>query len=155
MIMIEEIPVKNIEDFWRIHYAYLLNDEIITEEEDKEYFQSEEYRGVIKFHMLREVDKHHMVYFVENEKRIGAAQYNTYQSEDGKCFILDFWVFPEYRGDGTGHRCFAALESYTRADGAKYYVINCERENAQRFWRDNGFVDNGVDEYEMALMVKG
>ena len=154
MIMIEEIPVENIEDFWRIHYAYLLNDEIITEEEEKEYFQSEEYRGVIKSHMLREVDKHHMVYFVENKTRIGAAQYNTYQSEDGKCFVLDFWVFPEYRGGGTGHRCFAALESYTRADGAKYYEINCERENAHRFWLDNGFVDNGVDEYGMALMMK-
>ena len=154
MITIEEIPVEKIEDFWRIHYAYLLNDEIITDEEDKEYFQSEEYRGVIKAHMLRDVDKHHMVYFVENEKRIGAAQYNTYQSEDGKCFILDFWVFPEFRGNGTGHRCFATLEAYTKKDGARYYEINCEREIAQRFWRDNGFVDSGVDEYGMALLVK-
>lgn len=154
MITIEEISVENIKDFWNIHYAYLLNDEIITDEEDKEYFQSEEYRGVIKSHMLREVDKHHMGYFVKNKKRIGAAQYNTYQSEDGKCFILDFWVFPEYRGGGTGHRCFEALEAYTRADGGIYYEINCERENARRFWRDNGFVDNGVDEYGMALLVK-
>ena len=154
MIFIEEIPIEKIEEFWKIHIEYLVNDEIITDEEDKEYFQSEEYRGVIKTHMLREVDKHHMVYFVDNEKRIGAAQYNTYQSEDGKCFVLDFWVFSEYRGKGTGHRCFAVLEDYTQADGAKYYEINCERESAKRFWRDNGFVDNGVDEYGMSLMVK-
>jgi len=154
MIKIEEIPVEKIEGFWKIHYAYLINDGIITDEEDKEYFQSDEYRGIIKAHMLRDVDKHHMVYFVENGIRIGVAQYNTYQSEDGKCFILDFWVFPEFRGNGTGHRCFVALEAYTQAEGAKYYAINCERENAKRFWRDNGFVDNGVDEYGMALMIK-
>lgn len=101
MITIEEIPIEKIEDFWKIHYKYLLNDEIISDEEDKEYFQSE-----------------------------------------------------EYRGDGTGHRCFTALEAYTKADGSKYYEINCERENAHRFWLDNGFVDNGVDEYGMVLMVK-
>lgn len=68
-----------------------------------------------------------MIYFVEEGKKIGAAQYNTYQSEDGKCFILDFWMFPGFRGSGTGHRCFHALEEYTRSDGAVYYEINCER----------------------------
>ena len=154
MILIEEIPVERIDEFWEIHAKYLVNDEIITDEEDKEYFQSEEYRDVIKSHMLREVDRHHMVYFVEDGERIGAAQYNTYQSEDGKCFVLDFWVFPKFRGNGTGHRCFSALEAYTKKYGARYYEINCERDNARRFWRDNGFVDNGVDEYGMALMIK-
>lgn len=154
MITIEEIPVEQSEKFWSIHMEYLLQDGIIEDEEDKEYFQSEEYRGIIRAHMLREIDKHHMVYFVENEKRVGAAQYNTYQSEDGKCFILDFWVFPEFRGNGMGHKCFKALEVYTQKDGAQYYEINCERENARRFWFDNGFVDKGVDEYDMPLMIK-
>lgn len=156
MITIEEIPVERMEEFWKIHMEYLLRDEIIAEEdeEDKAYFQGDEYRGMIKAHMLREVDRHHLVYFVENEKRIGAAQYNTYQSEDGKCFILDFWVFPEFRGNGTGHACFKALEAYTKKDGALYYEINCEKENSRRFWLDNGFVDNGVDEYDMPLMIK-
>lgn len=46
-----------------------------------------------------------------------------------------------------GHRCYATLEAYTKADGAKYYEINCERECAKRFWRSNGFVDNGLDKY--------
>ena len=86
--------------------------------------------------------------------RIGAAQYNTYQSEDGKCFILDYWIFPEFRGGGTGHRCFEALEAHTKADGALYYELHCTRENAHRFWRSLGFVDNGLDEYDMALMVR-
>ena len=104
--------------------------------------------------MLRAVDKHHMIYFVRGGVRIGAAQYNTYQSEDGKCFILDYWVFPEFRGSGTGHQCFEALERYTQADGARYYELNCTKENAHRFWLSLGFVDHGADEHGMALMVR-
>ena len=102
MIKTEEIPVERIEEFWDLHLQYLINDGIIEDEEDIAYFSGEEYRNIIKAHMIRETDKHHMVYFVEDNQRIGAAQYNTYQSEDGKCFILDFWVFPAYRGNGTG-----------------------------------------------------
>ena len=151
-IQIEEIPVDRIEDFWEIHFPYLVNDAIITDEEDLQYFQSGEYRDVIKAHMIRSVDPHHMVYFVCDGKRIGAAQYNTYKSEDGKCFILDFWVFPKFRGNGTGHLCFEALRQYTSLDGAKYYEINCNKENAHRFWSSLGFVDCGTDEYDMPLM---
>lgn len=154
MIQIEEIPVERLEEFWKIHITYLVDDEIIDDEEDKEYFEGEEYRGIIRAHMLREKDKHHCIYFVENGVRKGAAHYNTYQSEDGKCFILDFWVFPQYRGNGMGHRCYEALESYTKQDGALYYEINCEKENAHRFWCDNGYVDHGVDEDDMPVMQK-
>ena len=151
-IQTEEIPVEHIEEFWKIHIRYLLDDGIITDEDDIEYFQSTEYRDIIKVHMLRPIDKHHMIYFVCDDVRIGAAQYNTYHSEDGKCFILDFWVFPEFRGGGTGHRCFAALQQHTAVDGALYYEINCTRENAHQFWQSLGFADCGMDEYDMPLM---
>ena len=153
-IRIEEIPVEQIDAFWELHYRYLVDDGIIEDEEDKEYFAGAEYRDVIKAHMERNVDKHHMLWFVRGSKRIGAAQYCTYHSEDGKCFLMDFWVFPEFRGNGTGHRCFEALEDYTKADGAVYYEINCEKEAAHRFWLSLGFRDSGVDEYEMPLMER-
>ncbi len=153
-IRIEEIPVGQIEKFWECHYRYLVDDEIVTDPEDLEYFQSGEYRDVIKSHTLRSADKHHMVWFKQGDSTIGAAQYCTYQSEDGKCFLMDFWVFPEFRGGGTGHRCFEVLENHTKADGAAYYEINCEKEDAHRFWMSLGFVDNGVDEYEMPVMVR-
>lgn len=154
MIEIQEIPVEDIESFWNIHIRYLIDDEIIEDEEDVEYFQSGEYRDVLKGHMLRDHDKHRMVYFVEADQRIGAAQYCTYQSEDGKCFILDYWVFPQFRGNGTGHRCFTALEAYTKADGATYYELNSTKENSIRFWESLGFFDNGTDEYGMKLLIK-
>ena len=154
MIEIEEIPVEKIDDFWKLHIKYLVEDEIIDDEEDIEYFSGDEYRDIIKANMTREKDKHHMVYFVEDDKKVGAAQYNTYQSEDGKCFILDFWVFPEFRGNGTGHDCYSVLEAYTKADGAKYFEINSEKEDSVRFWKALGFTENGKDEYDMPLFIK-
>lgn len=154
MITVEEIPVENINEFWSIHMKYLVDDGIISDPEDIEYFSSEEYRGIIRDHMMRDTDRHHMVYFTENGQRTGAAQYNTYRSEDGKCFILDFWVFPQYRGKGMGRRCFQALEEYTKADGAVYYEINSEKEDSVRFWKSLGFTENGRDEYDMPVFVK-
>ena len=104
--------------------------------------------------MKREANKHHMIYFVRDSIAIGAAQYNTYQSEDGKCFILDFWVFPAFRGAGTGHECFYSLEKYTKADGALYYELNSEKENAIRFWKELGFIETGTDEWGTKLFVR-
>ena len=154
MIHIQQIPVEDIYAFWQIHMKYLVEDGIISDEEDIEYFSGKEYRDVIVAHMKRDVDKHHAVYFVKNGVPIGAAQYNIRQSEDGKCFILDFWVFPQYRGSGMGHACFYALEKYTKADGASCYELNSERENAIRFWKTLGFTDNGTDEWGMKLLIR-
>ena len=37
-ITVEEIPVDRAEEFWEIHFKYLVDDGIISDEEDKEYF---------------------------------------------------------------------------------------------------------------------
>ncbi|MCR4679949.1 MAG: GNAT family N-acetyltransferase [Lachnospiraceae bacterium] len=154
MIEIQEIPVSDIEEFWKTHFKYLVDDGIITDEEDFKYFSGEEYRGIIKDNMQAEIDRHHMIYFTEGGTKIGAAQYNTYTQEDGQCFMLDFWVFPEFRGNGTGHRCFDAFQEYTKADGALYYLLNSTKENSIRFWKSLGFIENGVDEDGMPVFIK-
>lgn len=102
MIGIEEIGPKELPAFWDAHIRYLIDDGIISDGDDVEYFSGDEYRGIIEAHMQRDRDTHHIVYFRENGTRIGAASYCTYESEGGKCFILDFWVFPAFRGNGTG-----------------------------------------------------
>lgn len=154
-LFIEEVSAQEIQSFWQAHYQYLLADGIIQDEEDKEYFQSREYRDVIRAHLCREADRHHLAWFVENGTRIGAVSYCTYQSEDGKCFVLDFWVFPEFRGCGAGHRCFEALMAHTKRDGAGYYEINCDgRPDRLRFWKSNGFAENGMDEYGCPLLIR-
>ncbi len=154
MIGIEDITPEMLPPFWDAHIRYLIDDGIITDQEDVDYFSGDEYRGIIEAHMQRGRDTHHIVYFRENGMRIGAASYCTYQSEDGKCFILDFWVFPSFRGNCTGHRCFDALEEYTKADGARYYEINSEKPESVRFWKSLGFTENGVDEYGMPLFAR-
>ena len=153
-VTIEEIPCERIGDFWERHIRYLIDDGIVTDAEDLAYFRSPEYRDVLEAHMRRPADRHHMVYFRRGEARIGAASYCTYHNEDGKCFILDFWVFPEYRGDGTGHRCFEALERAAEADGARCFELNSEKEDSVRFWKSLGFEENGRDEYDMPLYIR-
>ena len=38
MITIQEISIENADDFWKEHMKYLVEDEIISDEEDIEYF---------------------------------------------------------------------------------------------------------------------
>ena len=150
-ISVEEIPVENCDEFFEKHIQYLVEDEIITDEEDIEYFSGEEYRGVIREHMMREENKHHLVYFVREGKRIGAASYCIYADEGDKGFILDFWIFPEFRGRGTGHYAYYALEAVMRTQGAKFFELNIAKPRAYRFWKAFGYVENGVDEWDMPL----
>lgn len=121
MIKIQEIPVEHINDFWEIHIRYLIDDEIIVDKEDIDYFSGNEYRNTLKTLMNREPDKLHMIYFIRDGLKIGASSYCIYKSEDGKYFILDYWIFPKFRGNQTGHQCFEALEKYTKKDGAKHF----------------------------------
>src|SRR5574344_325873 len=154
MIKIEEITLADINDFWKAHIDCLLDDEMISSKEDISYFSGRRYRGLLEEHMVREKDKQHMAYFLRDGIRIGAVSYCTFQSEDGKCFILDFWVFPSYRGGGTGHKFFRAFFEHAKAGGALYYALNCDKESSHRFWLSLGFADNGVDDYGAQLMIK-
>ena len=154
MIKIQEIPVEHINDFWEIHIRYLIDDEIIVDKEDIDYFSGNEYRNTLKTLMNREPDKLHIIYFIRDGLKIGASSYCIYKSENGKCFILDYWIFPKFRGNQTGHQCFEALENYTKKDGAKHFELNCTKENSIRFWKSIGFIENGIDEYEMPLFRK-
>lgn len=154
MIGIEEIKPDALSAFWNAHIRYLIDDGIISDEEDVEYFSGDEYRDIIAAHMQRECDRHHIVYFIRDGERIGAASYCTYHSEGGKCFILDFWVFPAFRRCGTGHHCFEALEQYAKEDGATFYELNSEKPDSVRFWKSLGFIENGTDEYGMPLFIR-
>ena len=61
MIHIQEIPIEKVDEFWNLHMQYLVDDEIISAEEDVEYFSGNEYRDTIVAHMKREEDKHHII----------------------------------------------------------------------------------------------
>ena len=154
MIEIEEIAPEELPAFWDAHIRYLVDDGIISDEEDIEYFTGDEYRGIIEAHMKWARNRHHIAYFLRGGQRIGAASFCICKDEGGKCFILDFWVFPAFRGNGAGRRCFEALEQYTKADGTTWYELNSEKPDAVRFWKSLGFTENGRDEYDMPLFIR-
>ena len=154
MIGIEEIAPEELPAFWNAHIRYLVDDGIISDDEDIEYFTGDEYRRIIEAHMRRAENRHHIVYFLCGGQRIGAASFCIYKNEGGKCFLLDFWDFPAFRGNGTGHDCFSALEQYAAANGAEWYELNSEKEASVRFWKSLGFIENGRDEYDMPLFIK-
>ena len=161
MIQINEFTKADIADFWAAHWDYLNRDifPVATlgepmDEEDHEYFRSADYRGTLERYMDRSPDTVHMLRFVREEVCIGYAQYITYKSEDNKCFILDFWLLPPFRGQGAGKACFEALCARAAADGAAYYEINVSNERSRRFWQSLGFLDDGADEWGMPLMQR-
>lgn len=143
-----------LNEFWKLHIRYLIEDGIISSAEDIDYFSGEEYRSVIEAHMKRDENRHHLAWFVREGKRIGACSYCIYDGEDGKCFLLDFWVFKPYRGDGCGHHCVTAFFEHTKAQGAAYYELNCSLTDPTRFWKAHGFVENGEDEWGEPLFIR-
>ncbi len=154
MIEIREITIQNINEFWDLHIQYLTETGMIYDQDELSFFSGRTYRSLLEEHMVRKEDKQHMAYFYRNNERIGAVSYCTYQSEDGKCFILDYWIFPEFRGNGVGHQCFEALTKHTKSDGALYYELNSIKEDSIRFWKSLGFVENGKDKYGILLLIK-
>lgn len=156
-------PVRTVEEyaaFWNAKYEFFHRDIFPNcdigsplAEEDREYFLSQEYRDRIKALCSRETDRAFAMFFEQDGNRIGFCLYCTYLSEDGKCFILDFCVFPEYRRRGLGKRCFEALIALEGTRGAKYYELNTHSVRSMRFWESVGFHQNGLDEHGSTLMI--
>jgi len=63
MIDIREISVNETNVFWDKHIKYLIEDEIVTDEEDIEYFLSSEYRDFLENCMIVDKDRHYIAYF--------------------------------------------------------------------------------------------
>lgn|GEM_PF-342979 len=154
MIEIKELTTDEIADFWKEHIKYLIEDGLIKEQSEIEYYSGLNYHNTIESYMKEGINKLHMVWFIKDGVKIGATQYKINKSGDGECYILDFWVFPPYRGHNTGHECFKALEDYTKIDGAIYYKLDSEKENSIRFWKSLGFVECGYTPEGDILFVR-
>ena len=71
-------------------------------DENREYFLSDEYRLQIQKVHDRVQDRCYYLFFQYKGQDIGFALPVIYVSEDGKCFIMEYCVYPEYRGKGIG-----------------------------------------------------
>lgn len=136
--------------------AYHTRD-IFPEEKDREelaYFLGEEYRGQIEALRKRERDPLHFLFLRREGEEIGFAMPVLYGSEDGKCFLLEFCVYPAFRGNGTGHTCAEALLAWAKARGMRYAELNAGSDpRRSRFWGRLGFRPNGADEWGEPLML--
>lgn len=152
----EAITDTDVNTFWKELRIYQTRDIFPDpEDEEREYFlRDDKYRAHIQALHDRPRDKIHYLFFCRSGQDIGFALPVIYETEDGKCFILEFCVYPEFRGNGTGRQCARALLDWAKANGASYAELN-HGGNTQRyrFWGSVGFVPNGVDEWGIPLML--
>ncbi len=115
--------------------------------------EEEYWEHMLRLH-TRAADNSRFLFFVRDGLDIGLALAVIYGSEDGKCFVCDFCVYPERRGGGTGNLCANALIGWARENGAAYFELNYGGDERRlRFWRRAGFVENGADEWGEPLLL--
>ena len=152
----EAVTEQDIAVFWQQLLTYFIRDIFPNpEDKDREYFLSDtEYRADMQKIHDRPQDRCHYLFFHRNGQDIGFAMPVIFNTEDGKCFIMEYCVYPEFRGSGTGKACAAVLIDWARENGALYAELNYgSNERRFRFWESLGFVENGVDEWGEPLMI--
>lgn len=145
----EAVTEIEIAAFWEQLYNYYKRD-IFPDSVDGEqnHFLGGEYRQHMEIIHKRPQDRCYYLLFYQNEQNVGFAMPVIYTSEDGKCFIMDFCVYPEFRGNGMGKECARALLKWAEKNGAFYAELNYSG-NVRRkhFWQSIGFVQNGSDQW--------
>lgn len=151
----EAVTEQDIAFFWEQMHIYHKRDIFPNpEDEDREYFLDDaQYRANVEKIHNREQDRCYYLLFCRGEQRIGFALPVIYHTEDGKCFLMEFCVFPEFRGNGTGSHCAGEFLAWANNKGATYVEINCDTIKRQCFWQRVGFKLNGVDEWGVPLML--
>lgn len=156
IIIREAISEADTAAFWEQLHSYHKRD-IFPDPEDenlKHFLSDTEYRVQIEHVHNRLQDRCYYLFFERNGQDIGFTLPAIFTSEDGKCFILEFCIFPEFRGGGTGRECAAVLLEWAKEHGARYAELNYGGDERRlRFWKRVGFVENGVDEWGEPLML--
>ncbi len=150
----EAMTQEEIDFFWEQLYAYFKRD-IFAEQDGEEqtHFLSSEYRAHMEEIHEREHNRCQYLLFFQNNTAVGFAMTVIFHTEDAKCFLMEFCVFPEFRGNGMGTRCAQKFLSWAKSKGAAYVEINCDTAQRQRFWKRLGFQMNGLDQWGAPLMM--
>lgn len=155
IIIREAVTEKDVTLFWEQLHIYFKRD-IFPDPNAEEisYFLGNEYQSTMQQLHDRPQDRCYYLFFQRDGHDIGFALPVIYTSEDGKCFIMEYCVYPEYRGNGTGKECANVLLSWIKENGALYAELNYGGNDRRlRFWKSVGFVENGVDEWGEPLML--
>lgn len=151
----EAVTELEVAAFWEQLRAYYRRDIFPDPKDtDRDFFLSQERQAQMQQIHDRPQDPCHYLFFRRDGQNIGFALPVIFTSEDGKCFVLEFCVYPEFRGNGTGKACAQALLTWAKAHGAHYAELNYGGDQRRcRFWERVGFVTNGVDEWGDVLML--
>ena len=151
----EAITEHDAAVFWNQLYDYYKRDIMADRSvSSREEFLTSGYRTHIQEIHDRGQDWCHYLFFSRDGQDIGFAMPVIYTTEDGKCFIMEFCVYPEFRGNGTGKECAEVLLNWARENGALYAELNYgSNERRRRFWQSVGFIENGADEWGEPLMI--
>ena len=151
----EAVTETDVAVFWEQLHTYHKRDIFPNpDSEDLEYFLGSEYHDhMMKIHS-RPQDRCYFLFFNRDGQDIGFAMPVIYTTEDGKCFIMEYCVYPELRGNGTGKECARVLLDWARENGALYAELNHgSNERRKHFWETVGFIENGADEWGEPLMI--
>ena len=151
----EAITETDVALFWEQLHSYHKRDIFPSPENDElEYFLGSDYHEhMMKIHS-RPQDRCCFLFFRRDGQDIGFAMPVIYTTEDGKCFIMEYCVYPEHRGNGTGKECARVLLDWAREHGARYAELNYGGDpRREHFWRSVGFIKNGADEWGEPLMI--
>ena len=151
----EAVTETDAAAFWEQLHLYHKRDIFPgPDSEDLEYFLGPEYHDQMMLLHSRQRDRCFFLFFHRNGQDIGFAMPVIYTTEDGKCFIMEFCVYPEFRGNGTGKECARVLLDWAKEYGALYSELNHGgNERRRRFWATVGFIENGADEWGEPLML--
>ena len=151
----EAVTENDVAVFWEQLHTYHKRDIFPDpDSEDLSYFLSSEYYDhMMKIHS-RPQDRCYYLFFHRDARDIGFAMPVIFTSEDGKCFIMEYCVYPEFRGNGTGKECARVLLDWAKENGALYAELNHgSNERRRHFWETVGFIENGADEWGEPLMI--
>ena len=151
----EAITENDVAVFWEQLHTYHKRDIFPNpDSQDLEYFLgSEYYNHMMKIHS-RPQDRCYYLFFHRDGQDIGFSMPVIFTSEDGKCFIMEYSVYPEFRGNGTGKECARVLLDWAKENGALYAELNHgSNERRRHFWETVGFIENGADEWGEPLMI--
>ena len=151
----EAITEPDAAVFWNQLYDYYRRDIMADRNiSSREEFLTSGYRTHMQELHDRSQDCCYYLFFRRDGQDIGFAMPVIYTTEDGKCFIMEFCVYPEFRGNGTGKECAKVLLNWARENGALYAELNYgSDERRRRFWESVGFDLNGADQWGDPLMI--
>ncbi len=155
IIIREAVTANDVASFWEQLHAYHKRDIFSDSDADKlKYFLSSEYHDHMMRIYGRTQDRCFFLFFQRDGQDIGFTMPVIFASEDGKCFIMEYCVYPEFRGNGTGKECAGVLLDWAKERGALYAELNHgSNERRRHFWETVGFIENGVDERGESLMI--